>query len=107
MNISFLKFKNFINKIKDNFKFSYRLSNEEKHIWKSIEEKSNNGLIECQCEYGNNATPWIQELTEEELKLLNKIHDYFYGENWYIADPLGAKQVQYIMYDDIKDKVRK
>ena len=50
--------------------------------------------------------PWIKDYTEEEGNLIDKIHEYFYGEHWYIAMPISAGQCYYQMYNDIKDKIK-
>lgn len=34
-------------------------------------------------------------------KIITKLHDWIYGSDWYIVDPLGGKQVLYIMFRDL------
>ena len=34
-------------------------------------------------------------------KIITKLHDWIYGSDWYIGDPLGGKQVLYIMFRDL------
>lgn len=70
----------------------YCLHEDEISLWESIKIKA-----DCACDY--------IELNKHELNLLYKIHDKIIGKDWYIVDPLGAKQVHYIMYNNIKNKV--
>ena len=87
------------------FKQSYVLNNEERPLWNNIQQKAINGWIEY-CKQTEVSNPWTQILSKEEYELLDKIHAKYYGEDWYITDPLGATQVHYIMFKDIEDKVR-
>ena len=34
-------------------------------------------------------------------KIITKLHDWIYGSDWYIGDPLGHKQVLFVMFEDI------
>lgn len=34
-------------------------------------------------------------------KIITKLHDWIYGNSWYIVDPLGHKQVLFVMFEDI------
>ena len=89
-------------------KKTYKINDEERPIWNSIVIKANNGYTEFCNQYDDTdicVCPWTQELSTEEYKLLNKIHEKCIGEGWYIIDPLGVSQINYIMYDDVKDKV--
>lgn len=70
----------------------YCLHDDEIYLWQLIKSK------------GDSANDFI-ELNTNEIRLLYKIHDAIMGDDWYIADPLGAKQVHYIMFENIKNKV--
>ena len=70
----------------------YAIHDDEIYLWESIKNKAVNSFD-------------YVELNTNELKLLYKIHDEIMGEDWYIVDPLGPKQVHYIMYNNIKNKV--
>lgn len=99
-----------INKIKLWWKslFKYKLSEEERKLYNSI-------LIKDAMGYGEwyNKTKgddicghWIKNITEEEVKLIDKIHEHFFGKDWWIAVPISTAQVCAVMLDDIKDKVK-
>lgn len=52
-------------------------------------------------------------LTNDELSLSEKEkiwlywrHEELYEREWYCADPLSSKQIQLIMYDHIKNKIK-
>lgn len=34
-------------------------------------------------------------------KIITKLHDWIYGDSWYTVDPLGHKQVLFVMFEDI------
>lgn len=70
----------------------YCLHDDEIYLWQSIKTK------------GDSANDFI-ELNTNEIRLLYKIHDAIMGNDWYIVDPLGVKQVHYIMFENIKNKV--
>lgn len=38
---------------------------------------------------------------EREEKIIKTLHGFFYGKDWYCTDPLGHKQILYIMLDDL------
>lgn len=81
----------------------YKLSIKEAILWKSIEQKAQNGFGEYN--FKDYMCCWVTpKLTKEESELLDKIHEYFYPGN-YIIDPVGAAQADYIWYEDIKNKV--
>ena len=81
----------------------YCLHDDEIYLWQSIKTKAENGYKEYLNEPAG--PPWVTELNTNEIRLLYKIHDAIMGDDWYIADPLGAKQVHYIMFENIKNKV--
>lgn len=86
----------------------YKLNDEkEKILWTSLQVKAKNGYKEWYDKtLGDDLCgPWIKDYTEEEDKLLDKIHKYFYGENWYVVMPISGAQVNFVKYYDIKDKV--
>lgn len=86
----------------------YNLSIEEGILWKSIQQKAQNGFVEYNSkdDKENYMGCWMSpHLTKEESKLLDKIHEYFYPGD-YIAEPVGATQANYMWYEDIKDKVK-
>lgn len=89
-------------------KLKYKLSLEERILWDSIIQKAKLGYDEwLSITQGNDICgPWIKDYTKEENDLLDKIHEYFYGNCWYVSMPISCAQVNYIMYDDVKDKVR-
>ena len=85
----------------------YKLSIEETILWKSIQQKAQNGFVEYNSkdDKENCMGCWVSpKLTKEESELLDKIHEYFYPGD-YIVDPVGASQANYIWYEDVKDKV--
>ena len=51
-----------------------------------------------------NNTLWcapILECSKETEKLITKLHDELYGDDWYVVDSLSHKQVLCIMFDDL------
>lgn len=101
------KFSNWLNQsvIKSS---KYKLSIEEGILWKSIQQKAQNGFDEYNSkdDKENYIGCWVSpKLTKEERELLNKIHEYFYPGD-YIVDSVGGAQADYIWYEDIKDKVK-
>ena len=101
----------FIKQIKKLFKKKqYNLTDPtEIDLWYSIKVKAANGYKEYIEKYpsweDNIMPPWINDMTNDESKLLDKIHAYFYGDDWYTADAISCAQVNYVMYDDVKNKV--
>lgn len=85
----------------------YALSDKEVELWGHIMNKADNGYRDWlkQTNGDDMCGPWIKDYTEEEGKLIDKIHEYFYGEHWYITMPISASQCYYQMFMDIKDKV--
>ena len=86
----------------------YKLSENEVKLWGNIMNKADKGYIEwfAQTQGDDMCGPWISDYTEEEGKLIDKIHEYFYGEHWYITMPISASQCYYQMFYDIKDKIK-
>lgn len=86
----------------------YKLNDNEKKLWCSIISKANVGYKEWfEHTHGDDLCgPWIKDCTEEEEELIEKIHEYFYGEDWYVVMPLSYAQINYVMYYDIKDKLK-
>ena len=89
-------------------KHGYKLESHERQLWDNLIYKANKGYVEwfVQTQGNDMCGPWILDYTPEENDLLEKIHRYFYGDDWYIAMPISGAQVNYVMYDDVKDKVR-
>lgn len=89
---------------------SYCLDLEESAIWHSISQKARDGYlewIENREDRNREIYPcYTQMLQPCETELLKKIHDRYFGKDFYIAFPLGPNQVNWIMYQDICDKVR-
>jgi len=85
----------------------YKLTPEERLLLDSLVQKANIGYNEWwdQTQGDDICGPWIKDYTKEENDLLDKIHEYFYGTGWYIATPISTSQVNYVMYEDVKDKV--
>lgn len=90
-------------------KVVYVLSEEERVLWNSIEDKRKVSALQYKLNGDHNrdtmVAPYIDGLTQDEHTLLKRIHDRYYGKDWYVADPLGGGQVDYIIYDDIKHRV--
>jgi hypothetical protein len=86
----------------------YKLSKNEVKLWNNIIQKAQVGYNEWwDITKGNDMCgPWIKDYTEEENNLLDKIHKYFYGDGWYVSMPISCAQVNYVMYEDIKNKVK-
>jgi hypothetical protein len=86
----------------------YKLSENEVKLWDNIMNKADKGYIEwlSQTQGDDICGPWIKDYTEEEGKLIDKIHEYFYGEHWYITMPISASQCYYQMFYAIKDKIK-
>ena len=87
----------------------YILNNEEKKLWGSIINKAQSGYHEWNAKEDkyDYLSPWMSpHLTKEEQNLIDKIHEYFYGEHWYITMPISASQCYYQMFYDIKDKIK-
>lgn len=91
----------------DVFNMTYTLKENEIELWKIIEEKAKIGYTEWleKTKGDDICGPWIKDITEEEVKLINKIHEYFFGKDWCIAIPMSTSQVCSVQYDDIKNKV--
>lgn len=87
--------------------FKYKLTEEEKPIWDSIVIKEYSGYTEWleKTKGDDICGPWIKDITPEEVALIDKIHEKFYGKNWWIACPISTAQVCSAKYDDIKNKV--
>jgi len=87
----------------------YKLSEEEIPLWNSLTNKAYQAYTEHVMRYpkwyDNICPPGILNYTSEENNLLEKIHKYFYGDDWYISMPISGAQVNYIMWEDVKDKV--
>ena len=87
--------------------FKYKLTKEEQLIWNSIVVKEALGYSEWyeKTKGDDMCGPWIKDITHEEVALIDKIHEKFYGKNWWIACPISTAQVCSVKYDNIKDKV--
>lgn len=87
--------------------FKYKLSEEECKLWNSILNKDAIGYTEWleKTKGDDICGPWIKDITNEEVKLIDKIHEHFFGKNWWIAVPMSNAQVYAAMFDDIKNKV--
>lgn len=83
----------------------YVLIGFENILWRSICNKALTGYAKSLSMYKSNAIPWIENPTNDEKVLITKIHKYYYGKDWYIADSLGVDQVLYIMVIDCTDYV--
>lgn len=87
----------------------YKLTMVEAILWDSIQQKAMQGYNEfCkECKKDDNymGWPWMKPaLSKDERDLVNKIHEYFYPDD-YIVDPIGVAQADYAWYEDIKNKV--
>ena len=49
--------------------------------------------------------PWIKDIIPEEIRLIDKIYNKFYGDDWYVSLPISTAQVSYSQYNNIKNKV--
>ena len=87
--------------------FKYKLTGREVELWGTIEKKVNDGFIEwyAKTQGDDLCGPWIANITPEETSLIEKIHEKYYGKDWWIAMPIGVAQVSYIQYQNIKDKI--
>lgn len=78
-------------------------------LWRSIRKKAKEGKREWHAQGHPNdkiwCPCWTTKLTRAEDLLLDRMHKLFYGKDWYIVDPLGWDQVNYILYDDLRYKV--
>lgn len=99
-----------LNKIKlwCNSLFKYKLSKKEREVYNSILNKDAMGYGEWYAKtHGDDICGhWIKDITIEEIKLLDKIHKHFYGEDWWISTPISTAQVCAVMLEDIRDKVK-
>ena len=86
----------------------YKLTDDEKLLWESLKVKAKLGYNEwlARTKGDDLCGPWIKDYTQEENDLLDKIHKYFYGDDWYVVMPISGAQVNYIMFNDIMDKIR-
>jgi len=86
----------------------YKLNNNEKLLFNNLIYNSKIGYSEWyEQTHGNDICgPWIKDYSSEENELLEKIHRYYYGDHWYVTMPISGAQVNYIMLQDIKDKVK-
>ena len=91
-------------------KFKYKLSLEEKPLWDSLCQKACNAYTEYRKKYPtcetNICPPGILDYTQEENDLLEKIHKYFYGDDWYISISISSAQVNYVMWVDVRNKIK-
>lgn len=87
--------------------FKYNLTKEEIKLYNSILYKDAIGYFEWYKRTNGDdiCGHWIKDITEEEKKLIYKIHEYFYGKDWWIAIPTTTSQVCAVMLNDIKDKI--
>ena len=87
---------------------NYILTSEERPIWENIDKKAHEGFDEWYKKTGGDdlCGPWIKDITPEEVNLLDKIHERYYGSDWCVAIPISTAQVCYVEYEDIKDKVK-
>ena len=92
---------------RDFFNMTYTLNDHEKELWDSIEKKAKIGYDEwfAKTKGDDLCGPWIKDYTKEENDLIDKIHHQLYGEDWWIAMPIHTAQVNYVMYEDIKDRL--
>ena len=92
---------------RDFFNMTYTLNDHEKELWDSIEKKAKIGYDEwfAKTKGDDLCGPWIKDYTKEENDLIDKIHHQLYGEDWWIAMPIHTAQVNYVMYEDIKDRI--
>ena len=92
---------------RDFFNMTYTLKGNEIELWKSIVKKAKIGYDEWFVETKGDdlCGPWIKDIQVEEIELIDRIHDKFYGKDWYIAIPISTCQCCYVEYDDIKNKV--
>ena len=88
--------------------FKYELSEKERELYNSILNKDAMGYGEWYAKTKGDdiCGHWIKDVTEEEVKLINKIHEHFFGKNWWISVPMNDAQVCAVMLDEIKDKVK-
>ena len=88
--------------------FKYKLSEEERELYNYILIKDAMGYGEwCSKTHGDDICGhWIKDITEKEMALIDKIHEHFFGKDWWIALPMSNAQVYAVMFDDIKDKVK-
>ena len=88
----------------------YYLTDQENLIWQRICDAYDHGWMEwlgyMQLPENRNylCQPWMK-LTEEETDLLDKIHEKIHP-GWYCVDSLGCDQINAIMFDNLKKKVR-
>lgn len=74
------------NKIEQWFRSSrntYYLTEEEKTLWNNICKKAKIGYDEwfAQTQGDDLCGPWIKDIQPEEVDLLDKIHEHFYGKD--------------------------
>lgn len=88
------------------FNIKYSLTGIEKEIWKSIKIKADAGyrewLYKTKCD--DMCGAWIKDISSQEIQLIDKIYNKFYGE-FYCASPISNAQCSYIQYEKIKNKV--
>lgn len=59
---------------------------------KIIKRRNKNNTLWC---------PPILECSEKTEERITKLHNRLYGDDWYVVDPLGHKQILYIMFEDL------
>ena len=86
----------------------YYLTKEEIPVWESIEKKAEIGFDEWfdRTNGDDICGPWIKDISKEEVALIDKIHELYYGKDWRISIPISTSQVCYVMYEDIRYKVK-
>ena len=85
----------------------YVLTDIEYMLWRNICRKACQGYAQwfSKTRGDDICGPWITNCTTEEMDLLNKIYHYLYKDDLWVALPLSTAQINYMMYEDIKDKV--
>lgn len=84
------------------------LTDEDAILWEQIERKALFGYHEWYSQYAYSTTmcpPWTQPLTKQEDELLHKVYSLLKPDG-YIVDPLGYYQISFIMYNEVKEKVK-
>lgn len=92
---------------RDFFNSVYILEQDEQEIWNNIITKANIGYIEWYNKTNGDdlCGAWIKDITPKEIRLIDKIYNKFYGDDWYVSLPLATAQVSYSQYNNIKNKI--
>ena len=87
--------------------FKYYLKTEDDLLmWNSIVTKAMRGYDEwIENTNGNDMCGPALYLNKKEQTWLDTVHTKIYGDSWVVTIPISAAQVNYVMYEDLLEKI--